>query len=203
MARQHIAAPGESIDTIAERYGLAPEPLWQHNAELRQRRRNRNTLEPGDVVSIPDVNARQVKVATGRRHRFRRKGVPWKLKLRLVDGKGPRKSTKYTIELDDGTLLEGKTDDQGVLERFVPVGAKEGTLRIGQDEYVLRLSRLPPSDSVEGVRARLVNLGLLHPSADTEAVSAALALFQRQNELTDTGQLDDETRQKLELLHGC
>ena len=76
---QHIVRDGECAESIAEQYGFLPEKIWEHkaNADLREKR-NSSVLKPGDVITIPDRDAKSVKVATNAKHTFRRKGVPSK-----------------------------------------------------------------------------------------------------------------------------
>jgi len=205
MSRKHVVQAGDGIDMLAERYGWSADALWDEpeNRALRDQRPNRNTLLPGDVVTIPEREAKTVSVATGAVHRFRRKGVPWKLRVRLADSLGPRGALPYRLELDQGTELKGTTSDQGELEHWMPLDAKEGVLHIDGDQILLKLSNLGPSNSIPGARARLVNLGFLDATAPPDAVPTALAGFQRRHELEATGELDKPTVAKLEEEHGC
>jgi hypothetical protein len=100
MARRHAARPGESIDVIAEAYGWSPEALWNASEQLRQKRRNRNVLEPGDVVVIPVLTRFQ------RRHQLPETGEldePTRRKLEELHvlAQEHRCSTKRRIVLQD------------------------------------------------------------------------------------------------------
>lgn len=77
---------GDCITSVAASHGLFWRTVWQHanNAELRQRREDPNILVPGDVVFIPEKRQRPETGATEMRHRFRKKGTPAKLRLRLM-----------------------------------------------------------------------------------------------------------------------
>lgn len=83
MSKKHKVCQGECIESLADRYGFFPETLWKHseNSELRKLRDDQNILQPGDVVMIPDLEMREESAATEKLHKFRRKGVPAKLRI--------------------------------------------------------------------------------------------------------------------------
>jgi hypothetical protein len=198
---------GEGISSIAFRYGLFPDSVWNdpHNRGLKESRKDSNVLFPGDVVYVRDRQLKEVEGHTEERHRFRRKGVPEVLRLRFLDEEGgPRAGVAYVLDLD-GTLLDGTTDADGVLERQVPPNARGGTLTLGsgtqQELLELRLGHLDPISEITGVQGRLDNLGYAcgdefgEPGAETRR---ALRRFQADHGLPVTGEADDATRQALE-----
>jgi hypothetical protein len=209
MPTRYVVQQGEGIDSIAVRHGFSPDALWNDpaNAQLKQQRADRNILAPGDVLSIPDKRIGEASGSTQTRHRFRKKGVPAKLRLRLLDGDEPRAHLEYVLDID-GALHQGTTDGDGWLEHPLPPGARQGGLRVnGEAPVQLLLSHLDPLDTVSGAKARLANLGFHQGPIDdermTEATVEAIVLFQRKYELEETGQLDQATRDKLVEVHGA
>jgi hypothetical protein len=202
MAHKHTVTQGESVVTVAEAAGFFAPTVWddERNEALRHKRGDMHVLMPGDELTIPDKRSKEVEVATGRRHTFRRKGVPAVLKLRLFEGELPRDNQDFVL-LVDGRRLSGVTDAQGVLQVYVPTQARKGVLTIGPDQRVFAIDfgYVDPLDELTGLQKRLRNLGFECPEdgqlgADTRA---ALRRFQRRFELPETGEPDEATRTKL------
>ncbi len=149
MAKRRVVRQGESLPQIAQEHGLAPETIWSapENEELAAARRNYNVLAPGDELVIPDKRAKFVDAAVDKRHRFRRKGVPARLRLQLYDGEKPRAHLAYEIVCGSVTLA-GKTDGDGVLEHWVPPGVRSLILRVsGEADVTILVGHLDPIDS--------------------------------------------------------
>ncbi len=87
MAKDHEVRAGDCINSLAAENGLFWEELWNHpkNAELKNKRKDPNVLKPGDLVHIPDIQPRIVTKPTEQRHKFVRKGVPAKFRIRLLE----------------------------------------------------------------------------------------------------------------------
>ena len=53
---KHTVREGECVSSIAYEHGLFPDTIWDHpdNSELKQKRKEMNLLEAGDVVEIPE-----------------------------------------------------------------------------------------------------------------------------------------------------
>lgn len=205
---EHVVRQGDCISSIAQQSGLLPERIWDHpnNSELRENRGSPNILHAGDVVFVPERQERQESCATQQRHRFRKRGVPSMLRLRLLIGGEPRADERYILEVD-GELLSGTTDDQGRLEHHIPPDARRGRLLLGetQDEYALNLGRIDPIDEISGVQGRLNNLGFDCGAADGNLgprMEEALRAFQRKHDLTESGEADEATRNRLVEIHG-
>ena len=207
MPIKHKSIEGDCIASIAMKYGFFPDTVWQDsaNSELRGRRKNPNILSPGDVVVIPDKRVKTVAKPSDEHHKFRRRGVPEKLVIQLLSNDKPRASEEYRLEID-GQLIHGCTDEEGILEHWVPPGAKEGRLLVGatDEEYILAIGSLPPLTEEAGIQRRLANLGFLEADKpdDTE-YKQAIEAFQSHYGLKVTGDVDQDTRDKILEEHGC
>jgi len=207
MPTNHIVQQGECVTQIACAYGLLPATLWRdgNNDRLRQARHHPNVLKPGDTLVIPDKRARVEDCATQSRHRFRRKGVPSKLRIRLLNEEEPRSSQSYTLEVD-GVVREGVTDKDGWLEEPIDPAAHSGKLTLAPEEvYFLNLGHLDPPDSMSGLQQRLAHLGFYLGEVDDEfgpeTVDAILS-FQESVGLEATGRPDPTTQAALRDSHG-
>lgn len=207
MATRYLAREGDSIPSIAFQFGFFPDTVWNHpdNSSLKSLRGNMNTLEPGDEVAIPDLALRHLDRSVDQCYRFRRKGVPAIFRLQVFQDEHPRANQPYTLIID-GVAHQGTSDDQGVIESPLPPDSREGTLRIGPDNYTieLRFGSLRPNNEIIGWRQRLNNLGYNcgEPSNDLDDLTRdAIRYFQRRMQLTETGEFDDATKARLLELH--
>jgi hypothetical protein len=87
----------------------------------------------------------------------------------------------------------------------VPASVRHGILHLEEPggrgkEVPLELGTLPAVTDDAGVTGRLRNLGY---DATAETTASALTHFQQRCELDPTGSVNDETRDRLELEHGC
>jgi len=198
MPTSYTVKNGDCISSIAFEHGFFPDTIWNHgdNAELKSKRKDPNVLMPGDVVIVPDKQINEISKPTEQEHRFRKKGVPAKLKVRVLKKGQPRKNEKYRLIID-GKVLEGSTDGDGFVEKPLPPNAREGKLILGEgerkDTFVFRFGHVDPLDTDEGVAGRLHNLGY---SAATD-LPGALRKFQSDNGLEASGRVDEPTRSKL------
>lgn len=199
----------DCMSSIAEASGHFWQTIWDDpdNATLKEVRKDPNVLMPGDRVTVKPIRKKTVSKATNASYRFRRKGVPAKLHLRLLKHGEPRANESYRVDID-GKLTKGVTDGQGYVDIFIPCNAKSGKLWVGPPEdekmYTLQLGRTLPVATLKGVKQRLKNIGLFGGAVDDEvslAYKDALRAFQRANGLPETGEADDATRQKLVEVH--
>jgi hypothetical protein len=203
MPKRHTIRQGECIASLAVRYGHFPETIWldADNTNLRKERGNPDVLREGDVVTVPDIRPASVSVATESRHRFRRKGVPAVLSLRLLLNNEPRAGKDYVLEID-GRSFYGKTDGDGWIKQPIPPDASVGLLILedGQEEHHLQLGYLDPIDTTRGVQMRLAHLGLYEGEIDDQfgpLTEEALRDFQERRNLEATGEPDEATRSAL------
>jgi N-acetylmuramoyl-L-alanine amidase len=209
---KYVAEAGDCILSISERHGFFWETLWNHpdNRQVKLQRKDPNVLNPGDVVTIPDLKLREENAAVDQRHRYLRKGTPATLRLQLLDLEGqPREGVNCIIAVD-GALTNRTTDGEGRLEVPIRPDAVEAVLDYDdEDGYPVRrrlkLGGVDPACEEKGIRERLANLGHCElGSQDTEdsGLEHAIRSFQESQKIEPTGSLDDETRQKLKATHG-
>ncbi|MFT3765203.1 MAG: type VI secretion system tip protein TssI/VgrG [Minicystis sp.] len=123
----------------------------------------------------------------------------------------PYANKKYRL-LVEGKEIDGQTDGDGLVEEDVSPEAASADLTLwlgepGQDpkiQWHLTLADLPPMDTPHGVRRRLKNLGYYRvaPGQTGGAQTEAIRAFQQDHGLDPTGELDDQTKAKIEELHG-
>lgn len=209
--RTVTADKGDCVSSIAEREGHFWETLWNDpgNAALREERKNPNLLAPGDQVAVPPLRGKTVRIATGKRHVFRRKGVPSFLHLRCLFLGQPRANEPFVLKLGEREI-RGTTDGDGLLTVALPPGSHAGELTFGEGESAqttrVLVGELAPVTTVEGVQARLNNLGFAAGEIDgtlNPETREALSELQRQEGLTVSGEIDEPTRERLLALHGC
>ncbi len=127
------------------------------------------------------------------------------LRLVLHDEAGvPRMGLPCRLLVGDEVLVS-KTTPDGYLEFRVPGSVQSATLLLEDpggrgSEFELELGTLAAIADDAGVTGRLKNLG--YESAPQD-LSRSLTRFQEQCELDPTGSLDDETRDRIALEHGC
>jgi N-acetylmuramoyl-L-alanine amidase len=243
---EHTVKQGDCISSIAERHGLFWDKVWNHpkNANLQEKRKDPNVLSPGDVVFVPDKEEREASGATEQRHRFKKKGVPAKLRLRIreepereesreappetasatdsgdshtEEQEGnqtqrqdePRRNVPYVLNID-GNLIEGTTDEEGMIEINIPPNAQRGRLIVepgtpNEISIPVNLGHLNPISELSGIKQRLANLGFDcgdRNEEETPGLEAMLRAFQEKHGLNVTGELDQTTRDKIQELHG-
>jgi hypothetical protein len=164
VSQDHEVVDGDCLHSIAQQYGFFPDTLWSHarNRALRDRRKDGGILHPGDVLHIPDKRSHSESAADGRRHRFRRRGVPAQLRLRfnrrVADESrgdaGPRarfgdgtyedivpEAAEPKLEpiadeafvVNGDVSFEGRTDGDGMAEIPIVPEARSATLRFFAD----------------------------------------------------------------------
>lgn len=207
---EYVVRPGDCIESIAQRHGHFWETIWNdpNNQEVKDARKSPNVLRPDDRLFIPELRINQVDGATEQRHRFKRKGVPSKLRVRVMQLGKPRANVPYRLVLD-GTPHEGETDADGWVEAPIPPDAQRGELTVGKDQldkqvFQLELGQMDPVTEIAGLQKRLKNLGYACEMTGNldDQTRSAIGAFQKSVDLEDTGEPDQQTRDKLLEVHG-
>jgi len=88
---KYVVQSGDCISSLAEENGLLWQTIWDHpeNAELKAKRQDPNILLPGDEVFIPAIELRLETRPVDGTHKFVKKGVPAKLRIRIMKAAEP------------------------------------------------------------------------------------------------------------------
>lgn len=213
MSKRYKVAQGDCISSIAKQYGFLSDEIWNDpgNTELKGKRENKNILLVGDLIVIPEKKLGEAICAAGQHHRFQRKSVPEKFRVRLqyFDGK-PRAQESYRLIIDGGAIQTGVTDTEGNIEIPIPPNAHKVELYFDSDpesdKYLFALGYIDPITEVSGIQSRLNNLGSECGSVDGNLglkTENELVAFQAEHLLSITGQADNDTRERLKVEYGC
>ena len=194
---------GECVSSIAMDTGHFWETLCEANPVLRDIRDDLNVLLKGDRLTVPPLRRKEKPGNTEQHHRFRRRGWPEILRIRLVDEDGEGRAEIPYVLIVDGEQRAGTTDPNGELKEPIAPNAREGMLIVGEEklEFPLQLGNLDPVTEITGVQQRLANLGFDCGPADGligPRTRAALTDFQYFEDLKPTGRMNDATRNRLD-----
>lgn len=202
----YVVKNGDCIESIAFEKGFFPETIWndKNNNELKKVRKSKNILLPADEVYIPAKIGKEKECSTEQRHRFRRKGVPSQLTIELKIEDEPQSNKEISI-IVDGVIRDGKTDGNGRISVTIRPNAQEGKIRVkeGGEEFDLHLGGLDPIDTISGIQARLMNLGyeVKVTGRWDEDTTEAIKMFQSDQSIEVTGELNDATKSKIEEIY--
>lgn len=202
MAIDHEVKPGDCISSIAFEHGFFPGTIWDHpaNAALKQRRVDMNVLLPGDHVIVPDRREKELTGETGKRHTFRRRGVPQLLRVQLKRLDKPFANRAYTMDVD-GHPYRGATDGEGWLVQYIQPNAMKATVKLDRGPvYHLNLGKLAPIDEIAGIKSRLANVGMYRGPIDDQLdakTREAIRAYQTTKGLEPTGEIDDRLKDSL------
>jgi len=202
MPLRYQVKPGDCISSIAFDHGFFPDTVWNYpdNAELKKLRGDPNVLLPGDIVVVPDLRPKVVSEPTNEVYKFRRKGVPEKLRVQFKLNHRPRANEPYSLEVEGKIIQTGKTtDSEGRIECGIPPNARN--IRVlfndGKEAHQLNAGSLNPIEEMSGVQGRLKNLGYYEGPVDGKTSSAleeSLRTFQKEKNLEGNGALNEATR---------
>jgi N-acetylmuramoyl-L-alanine amidase len=207
-----VVGKGDCMLTIAQGTGFFWETLWNlpENKALKDARGDPNVLREGDLVTIPEPRPRTEQGATEQRHRFRRRGIPAKVKIRLQQDGKALSGVTCAVTFDQGQGGSFDSDGDGFVEFQVPIAARSGRLTYRHEDsemsYELNFGHLDPPRTLTGVAQRLEHLGFysgpMGEQVAAEDLAPAVAAFQKANGLEASGKADDATCDKLKEAHG-
>jgi hypothetical protein len=217
MGEYHTVEQGESLKTIAKRFGFKNYRTIYgdgKNAEFRAKRPIPSLIHPGDRIWIPDKETKEESRSTGRVHRFEVHRPRRRLEIRILDlDDEPIANTPYELYVNNKLVGAGhQTDAKGMLREEIPMEATTGELRIKGYVWSLQLDHLnpvqdAPDEGISGVQGRLRNLGYDPGPIDGKLgplTRAALAAFQRDYLPGEpSGECDAATIAKLIEMYGC
>jgi hypothetical protein len=212
---QRSIQAGDHLTKIAEQLGLPDTETilsLEANAPLRDRP-HPEMLDPGELVTLPDVEPLQFTLATGKRHELTIHRLKPKLRVAFTTFAG-RSVTATEAEVKcAGRPAETKGLADGELEMPIPPTCPLAEVELPASvegrpavRWRLRLGYLRRNESDEGAFARLRNLGYYRQvakEAETRERRSAIEEFQFAQALPLTGTLDDATRAKIEEIYGC
>jgi hypothetical protein len=199
---------GDCLASIAHRYGLPWQVVWNEpaNSELRAQRKNPNILFPGDTVNIPVPTASPRPVRLGRYNAFSLKGEPSRVRVRFLVNGEPLRNRIVEASVD-GRTLSTTTDDEG--NATIPISPATTAVDVTVDGWLKRrfaVGHLDPIDTATGLQARLLQLGLYSGKVDGilgPLTDGAVRVLQKCAGLSVTGTIDHATRTALEKAYGA
>lgn len=218
MPFNHTVEKGDCMTSIAAKYGFGKyETIYNDgaNAQFKQDNPNPDVLKPGSTVVIPDRKEKPFSKGTDSSHKFKAKIPKAKLKLELKDETGAALANKkYRLTIGN-TVVEANTDGSGKIDKDIPPEARYGTLTVWMDEsdpaaqvyqFAIAMGALEPETTINGAQQRLLNLGYDCGGVTgvlDDKTKAALKAFQKDNTITESGNLDEATKNKLKTKYKC
>ncbi|HEY4329743.1 MAG TPA: peptidoglycan-binding protein [Phycisphaerae bacterium] len=211
MSYEYFVQQGDCLSSIAAEFKRLPSTIWDagENADLKQKRKSSNILMPGDKIVIPDLKTKQIAAPTDQETKFVRQGATCKLRVRfrILDGTKETKLTGEDFALHiAGKNVNGSTDGDGGVRKPLDPTAGGGSIRIRGRSIPFSLGALDPHDSITGLQARLNQAGYNAGAVDGDLgprTQAALKKFQKDQGLTESGNADQATFDKLKQIYGA
>ena len=132
----YTVVQGDCLSSIALQFGYAD---WRNiyndpaNASFRQLRPNPNLIYPGDEIFIPDPEADPEEAPTDAWTEFKIDSQKTFIRVRMMDGNNAAFSgKKYQLDVN-GTISEGTTGGDGMIEKEIPANATAATLTVWFD----------------------------------------------------------------------
>ena len=211
----HQVQQGECTAKLADRFGFAPDTVWNWsgNAALRALRIDRNILAPGDHLAFPPLRIGSLTASTGKRQMLRRKGVPDTIRIRFLSDGVARAGVPFIASMNspDGQPapdIAGNTGPDGFVVLSVMPGVTQVAIRLDtgdeNETHIFDIGHIDPAPLRDGTRERLQNLGFFDPGAPPDSADAftdALIAFQLAGGLPASGVPDAATLQQLQDRH--
>jgi len=202
---------GETLADVALRecglVNLAPILADAQNQALFAVRPDQ-VLHEGDIVALPEREAgsKEEKLEPSMINEFEADRPEPNFVLCILDrSRKPRAGTKYQLILPDGRDIKGETDGDGKIQAGIPYEQTTVSIVMGQVKRTLAIGRLKSVFSVEGIQARLNNLGYEAGLVDGnagDATAAAIRRFEKDNQLRETGEVSEAISNKLREVYG-
>jgi hypothetical protein len=207
----HRVRQGDTLYSLSKCYGVPTQRIIDHpdNTFLRDSQRNEGILRPGDRVTIPDPQYKEIDCASEQRHRFQCRNQRCDLEVQLFREDEPRGGEPYLLRFDM-VEFSGNLDDDGWLRVRIPADVQRGLLAIGEgddiEEYPVQVGHIDPVDEIRGMQQRLRNLGFFPGDMDdrhSDILTMAIRSFQTKYGLETSGEMDEATRDRLIEVYGC
>jgi hypothetical protein len=209
----------DCVSKLAHANGLRDPKLVveaPENAALWTRRANPDVLYPGDEVFVPEFERAEHPAALDARNRFRLSVRRPRLRVAIQTARGEAvDGCDFQLEIEGRPPVFGKTDGAGLIEEPLEPDDDAATLHLGPDArlgsgaerlvYDLLLGALDPVEHLEGVQARLNNLGFdcgIVDGVNGPITRAAVRAFQKASGLVVDAIPGPLTQAALETAHG-
>jgi hypothetical protein len=212
----YVVRQGDYLPRLAHAMGFSAEEVWNDpsNRELRAVRQDMNILAPGDVIQVPEPRQEALPLSPGAPNRYRASVPKTSVNVVFLDGPAALADEPCRIEGLGPSRALGRTDGEGRLTLEVPLHVREVSVIFpGKNRsYSLLIGHMDPVTETSGVRARLEHLGYLPAPAGEGSMSEeeararlreAVRVFQRDQGLEPSGQVDGATRDALRRAHGA
>lgn len=208
--KPYIVRQGDYFTKLAHTRGFDADKIWNDpkNEDLKKKRASMDTLEPGDIVWIPDEPRPRLPVHGGIVNHYIARIPKVPVNLRLQVGGKILDKEPYVIRGLGPKPIEGATDDKGFLSTAVHVNVREIEVFLPDRNRTLRVrvGDMDPINELSGLQKRLTHLGFYVPTKtgtenfdalDPHQIISALRAFQAAKKIAVTGKLDDDTRKAL------
>ena len=123
----HVVREGECMSSLAAKKGLFVAQIFEHpaNAQLSTVRGDPNILLPGDRVTIPNFELKDVDKPTEQKNKFVLLGEPVFLRILVMDRDKPLGGQPFTLVVG-GVTIQDTTQPDGTIETRIPPDATTG-----------------------------------------------------------------------------
>jgi len=206
----YVIRQGDHLSRLAATMGFDADEIWNHerNSELREQRGDPDVLAPGDILYVPEPEECRLELTAKTSNRFEAEIPMIRIDTTLGYGGQPLANEPYEVR-GVGEPRQLTSDGQGRANFEVPATTRQVTLFLPDQgtQAVARIGHLDPPTSESGIATRLTNLGYLmapnvippelamsrDPDARAQRLRQAIRLFQLDNDLEGTGELDEQT----------
>ncbi len=201
---------GDCMISIGAANGLPWRYIWERpeNAGLRATR-TPEILYPGDIVNIPEFEAREETRPTGASYRFKLTGGWTRMRIRFLFLDEPQRNVPARVEVG-GRVAQLSTDGDGVLECRIPGDAPTARVTLlledAPEVYDFDLGALDPIDTISGIQQRLKSLGYDPGPIDNvngPKTQRGVRAFQYDQKLQVDGIAGPITKGRLTGVYGC